>query len=130
LHAALEHRGEVALLVEVLMDEDEWQSAAALLPVTGARREELTAAVAEGMADAQPDDAIHLLFDLADLRADEKSRPAYARAANALLAAQSLAEATHLETVFAARLHDFLDSHSRQSALKEELAKQEIGGGR
>lgn len=126
LHAALEHRGEVPLLVEVFMDEDEWQSAAALLPVTGLRREELTAAVAEGMAAAQPDDAIHLLFDLADLRADEKSRPAYARAANALLAAQSLAEATHLEPVFAARLHDFLDNHSRQSALKEELARQEI----
>ncbi len=126
LHAALEHRGEVALLVEVLMDEEEWQSAAALLPLAGARREELTAAVAHGLAAGQPDDAIHLLFDLADLRADEKTRPAYARAAHALLAAQSLAGATNHETIFAARLHDFLQNHSRQSALKEELARQEI----
>lgn len=123
LHAALEHAGEMALLVEILMDEEDWQGAAALLPAVGPRREELTESVARGMADRYPQDALYLLFDLADLHADARSRPAYAQAAHALLAARSLAWASSLESLFTNRLHAFLDSHARRPALKDEVIR-------
>lgn len=123
LHAALEHTGQMALLVEILMDEEDWHGAAALLPAAGPRRAELTEAVARGMAETFPQDALYLLFDLADLHADGRSRPAYAQAAHALLAARSLAWATNLEPLFTNRLHAFLDSHARRPALRDEIAR-------
>ncbi|MDQ4076335.1 MAG: hypothetical protein M3220_08815, partial [Chloroflexota bacterium] len=123
---ALEHAGEYALLVEILMEEEAWQSATTFLPLTDARRDDLTEAIAFSIADDMPDEAIHLLFDLADLRADGKSRPAYARAAQALLASQSLAEATGNEALFRARLRAFLDANARRPALKDEVARQGI----
>ncbi|MBA3530684.1 MAG: SWIM zinc finger family protein [Ardenticatenales bacterium] len=126
LHATLEYRGEGALLVEILIEEEAWRSAAALLPATGGRREELTEAVARGMRHHLPGEAVQLLFDLAELRTDLKTRPAYAQAAQALLAARSLAEATTYEALYHARLSAFLDSHSRRPALRDELSKRGI----
>ncbi len=123
LHAALEHQGAHGLLVEVLCEEEAWRAAAALLPCTAPRREELTELVARGMAGPLPDEAIPLLFDLAEVHAEGKSRPAYARAAQALLGAQSLAEATGNEALFAALLQGFLAAQARRPALRDEVSK-------
>ncbi|MGH2542498.1 MAG: hypothetical protein ACRD6I_13920, partial [Candidatus Acidiferrales bacterium] len=123
LHSALEHRGEHVLLIEILLDEEMWDSAAALLPLADARRDELTEVAALGMAAHQPDEAIHLLFDLAELRAEGKSRLAYTHAAQALLAARNLAEATGNEALFAAQLQLFLDANTRRPALRDEVGK-------
>ncbi len=75
------------------------------------------------MARVQPDEAIQLLFDLAELRSEGKSRHAYARAAQALLAAQSLAEGSGNEALFAARLKSFRAANARRRALLDEVGK-------
>jgi hypothetical protein len=126
LHASLEHQGELALLVEILADEEAWQSAAALLPATGARREELTEMVARGSGGSAPAEAVNLFFELADLRVAGRSRASYARAAQALRAAQNIADATGNEKRFAARLHAFMESYPRRPALRDEMIKQGI----
>lgn len=126
LQASLEHQGTFDLLVEALMEEEAWHSAAALLPLVGPRRDELTERLARAMAASAPAEALQLLFDLAELRAEGRSRPAYVQSAQAILGAESLADVSGQRALYEARLRAFLESHRRLPALHDELAKKGV----
>lgn len=126
LFDALAAGGAQGLLVEILADEEAWEAAIAHLPATGPRREALTELLARGMSATRPKEAISLLVDLAALRAEGRSRPAYERAAAALQAARALAASAGLEDHYRDELDRFLLTHRRLRALREVLARTGI----
>ncbi|MCZ7572858.1 MAG: SWIM zinc finger family protein [Ardenticatenaceae bacterium] len=124
--AVLERQREIGLLVEVLLDEDEPQAAAAFLPAVepAARREALTVCVADALLEAgEAAEAIPLFFDAADLLVAGRTRAHYVRAARLLARARRVAERAGLALLFEDHLHALLTSYSRRRALLEELAR-------
>jgi hypothetical protein len=112
--------------VEILIAENQWKSAAALLPESGMRRAELTETLARALIDVQPERAIEHLFDLADLHARIGTRAGYYQAARALLAAQTVAFSQHESLKFASLLQQFRITHHRKSKLLSSLAESGI----
>lgn len=124
--ADLEHRREIGLLVEVLLDEAELHAAAAFLPAVepAARREALTLRVAEALlAAGDTAEAIRLFFDAADLLIAGRTRTHYARAARLLASTRRMARSARLEPLFEGHLQALLASYSRRRALLEELGR-------
>jgi uncharacterized Zn finger protein len=114
------------LRVEILIDEEQWEVAAALLPKSGVRRAELTETLARTLSDTHPKRAIELLFELATLHAQQGTRAGYAQAVRALLAAQTVAFSQSETLEFASLLQRFRISHHRKHKLLSSLAESGI----
>lgn len=120
---ALRNEARADLQVEILMVEEQWEAAAALLPNSGARRAELTERLARALSDTHPRRAIELLFELATFHAQTGTRAGYAQAVRAIIAAQTVAFSQSGTLEFASLLQQFRITHHRKSKLLSALTE-------
>jgi hypothetical protein len=123
---SIEDRAQKDLLIEILTSEGHWKEAAALLPESGPRRAELTERLALAMADSEPEHAIRLLFDLANLHARSGTRAGYSQSVRALLGANTIVSNQSGKKEFDSLLQKFKIAHRRKTRLLTGLVENGI----